>query len=133
MTERVFLDSNVLLYASTDDERSAAAQILLQRPYDISVQILNEFVHVARRKLRKDWADIDYALARITATARVIHPLTFATHRKAVALAKRHMFSIYDALVVTSALEGDCDTLLSEDMHHGLVVDGKLTILNPFA
>ena len=46
-----FLDSNVLVYAFTTDKRAAAAQALLQDRPAISVQGLNEFANVARRKL----------------------------------------------------------------------------------
>ena len=59
-------------------------------------------------------------------------PLTLATHEAALALASQHSVSLYDALVVASALEADCDTLLSEDMQHGRVIDARLTITNPF-
>src|SRR5690242_10248439 len=48
-----FLDSNVLVYAFTDDPRAAPAQMLLERGCTISVQCLNEFANVARRGLRK--------------------------------------------------------------------------------
>jgi predicted nucleic acid-binding protein len=47
-----FLDSNVLVYAFTTDPRAARAQGLLARGCTISVQGLNEFTNVARRKLR---------------------------------------------------------------------------------
>ena len=59
-------------------------------------------------------------------------PLTLAIHEAALALASQHSFSLYDALIVASALEACCDTLLSEDMQHGRVIDTRLTIANPF-
>ena len=44
----------------------------------------------------------------------------------------RYGFSVYDSMIVGAALEAGCDTLWSEDMHHGLLVEGRLRILNPF-
>ena len=41
-------------------------------------------------------------------------------------------FQLFDAVIVASAIEGHCDILYSEDMHHSLVVDKSLTIINPF-
>jgi predicted nucleic acid-binding protein len=41
-------------------------------------------------------------------------------------------FHIYDALIVASALEAECTTLYSEDLQDGQVIDGPLTIRNPF-
>jgi predicted nucleic acid-binding protein len=40
--------------------------------------------------------------------------------------------SIYDAMIAASALHADCDTLWSEDMQHGMVLDDRLRIVNPF-
>ena len=47
--------------------------------------------------------------------------------------ARRYKIAFYDAAIVAAALLADCDTLWSEDMHDGLVIDGRLTIRNPFA
>jgi predicted nucleic acid-binding protein len=47
-------------------------------------------------------------------------------------IAERYNLSIYDAMIAASALTADCDTLWSEDMQHGMVIDGRLRIINPF-
>jgi predicted nucleic acid-binding protein len=47
-------------------------------------------------------------------------------------LAERYTLSTFDAMIVASALDADCDRLWSEDMHHGLVIDTRLRIENPF-
>ena len=59
-------------------------------------------------------------------------PLTVATHEAAVRLAARDGTAFYDTLLVASALEANCDTLLTEDMQDGRVVEARLTIRNPF-
>jgi len=60
-------------------------------------------------------------------------PITEETHDAALRLAGQHGFHVYDALIVAAALEGDCTTLYSEDLESGQVIDGRLTIHNPFS
>ncbi len=129
---KVFLDSNVVIYAFTDDPRSAVAEDLLARGGDISVQVLNEFTNVARRKLGFEWNQIEEALGAIRVLARAIHATDLETHTGALALAQRYGFSFYDALIVSSAIRARCDILHSEDMQDGLVIEGELRIANPF-
>lgn len=129
---RVFLDSNVVVYAFSDDPRNALAEELLGRGCEISAQVLNEFTNVARRKLGFSWAEIADAVEAITTLSRTVHSLDLATHQEAVRLAERYGFGFYDALIVASALRAGCALLYSEDMQHGLTVDERLRIENPF-
>jgi predicted nucleic acid-binding protein len=132
-----FLDTNILIYAALQsDPRSEAARALLARGGVVGVQGLNEFVAVARRKLRRPWPEIHQALAAIRACCPPPRPLTLATHEAALGLAERYGFQVYDALIVAAALEAGCGTLFSEDMQDGQVVagqQGRVTIRNPFA
>ena len=59
-------------------------------------------------------------------------PVTIATHEQGLAIAERYGLPTFDAMIVASALDADCDQLWSEDMHHGLVVETRLRIENPF-
>ena len=127
-----FLDSNVLIYAYSDDVRSTSAQSLCERPHVLSVQSLNEFASIARRKLRFDWEIVTDALVDVVALAERIVPLTFELHEQGVVVAQRYGLQIYDAMIVSAALGADCEILFSEDMHHGLVIEDRLTIRNPF-
>ena len=128
-----FLDTNVLVYAALQpDPRSDAARALLRAGGVISVQVLNEFAHVARRKLRRSWPEIQRALAAVRALCPAPRPITATTHEAALALAERTGYSFYDALILASALEASCDTLCSEDLQDGQVIDGRLAIRNPF-
>jgi predicted nucleic acid-binding protein len=127
-----FLDSNVLLYAFTTDRRAERAQELLARGCIISVQGLNEFTSVARRNLGMTWAEVGEALTAIRTLCRAIPPIDIDTHTEALRVAERYGCAIFDALVVAAALRADCRILWSEDMHDGLVVDGRLRIANPF-
>lgn len=126
------LDSNVLIYAFTDDPREPIAQELLRQRPAISVQCLNEFVHVARRKLGMDWQELKEALAIVRERCPVTHALDDRTHQDALRIAERYGYSIFDSSILASALKAGCDTLWSEDMQHGMVIDGRLRIANPF-
>ena len=127
-----FLDSNVLVYAFTDDARAATAQALLDRGCTISVQGLNEFVNVARRKLGHSWDEIRAALAVIRDLCPIVVPIGLDTHEAALRLAERYGFAMFDALMVATASKAGCTTLWSEDMQDGMLIDGKLRIVNPF-
>jgi predicted nucleic acid-binding protein len=127
-----FLDSNVLVYAFTDDARAATAQALLDRGCTISVQGLNEFANVARRKLGKSWREIRDDLAAIRTVCPTVIPIDVDTHETALRLAERYGFAMFDALMVATASKAGCTTLWSEDMQDGMLIDGKLRIANPF-
>lgn len=128
-----FVDTNVLLYLlSGDPAKADRAEALLAGRIVISVQVLNEFVNVTRRKLGLPWPEVEQALTDVQRFAEV-RPLTLATHQSGVALAKRYRLSVYDAMIAAAALEAGCTTLASEDFSHGQRFDGRLTIRNPFA
>jgi predicted nucleic acid-binding protein len=127
-----FLDSNVLVYAFTDDPRAAVAQALLDRGCTISVQGLNEFANVARRKLGKSWQEVRDDLAAIRTVCPTVIPIDVDTHETALRLAERHGFAMFDALMIAAALQAGSTTLWSEDMQDGMLIDGKLRIANPF-
>lgn len=133
MPASAFLDTNVLVYSiAKDDARSEIAEALLAAGGVVSVQVLNEFVATARRKLGMSWGEITEALDAIRTLCPSPRIITIDTHDKALALAQSHGFHIYDALIVASALEADCDTLYSEDLQDGRVLEKRLTIRNPF-
>src|SRR5271169_5513979 len=119
-----FFDSNVLVYAVSSDPRKAQAERVLAQRGFASAQVLNEFANVTRKKLRHDWADIEYAVVRFRRILDGVLPLTVETNAAATALARVHHLSFYDALIVASALEAGCDTLFTEDMQEGRVFQG---------
>ena len=127
-----FLDSNVLIYAFTDEPKAATAQDLLRQRPIISVQGLNEFVHVGRRKLRMDWQQVKEAVESLRKLCPTILGLEGRTQVEALRIAERYGYSIFDSCIMASALEAGSDVLWSEDMQHGIVIDGRLRIANPF-
>ncbi len=128
---RTFLDTNVLVYATSNDPRCERAQALIAAGGTISVQVLNELVNVLRKKLKRDWGAIEKAVSDFRNVLDPVLPLTPETHDAAIALAREHSLSFYDALIVASALEANCEVLFTEDMQHGRTI-GTLTVRNPF-
>jgi predicted nucleic acid-binding protein len=134
MPGKAFFDTNVLVYVVAENNpRSARAEELLASGGVLSVQILNEFTAVARRKLLMPWAEVAEALEAFLVLCPSPLPITLETHETARKLAEQHEYNIYDALVVASALEAGCATLYSEDFQDGQVIERKLTVSNPFS
>ena len=130
--EKAFFDTNVLVYAFTEgDPRCETARALLAGGGLVGVQILNEFVAVAKRKLGMPWEDGLESLDLIRRLCPFPVPLTLETHENALRIAGGLRYQIYDALVIAAALRSGCTTLYTEDLCDGQVIEG-LTIRNPF-
>ena len=133
MSGKVFFDTNVLIYAmALGDPRRDRAQQLLAQGGMVSVQVLNEFAAVARKKTNMPWSEVQLALESVTVLCPDPLPITIETHKEALAIAQKYGFRIYDALIVAAALEAGCTILYSEDLQHEQLIDGKLTVRNPF-
>ena len=61
-----------------------------------------------------------------------VQTLTIEVHETGLVVAERYGLSVFDAMIAASALHADCDTLWSEDMQDGVVLDGRLRVVNPF-
>ena len=127
-----FIDTNVLIYAQGAGAKGDVAREAILAGGVISVQVLNEFAAVLRRKLRQDWPEIAAAVADVRAALDPVRPIGVETHEAALALARDTGVSFYDALILAAALEAGCDILLSEDLQAGRRIGG-LAIVNPFA
>ena len=127
-----FFDTNVLLYvASGDAAKADRAEELISAGGMINVQVLNEIANIARRKMGMSWTETSAFLSLMRGLLPV-QPLTIEIHETGLALAERYGLSTWDAMIAASALHADCDTLWSEDMQDGIVLDGRLRIVNPF-
>ncbi len=126
-----FFDTNVLLYLLSEEVAKAdRVEELLKAGGIISVQVLNEFAAVAVRKLAMRVAEIKEILAIIRAVCSV-HPLDVETHELGLKLAERYRYSIYDSVIIASALRAGCLTVFSEDFQHRQKID-RLMIVDPF-
>jgi predicted nucleic acid-binding protein len=128
-----FIDTNILVYlVSGDAKKAAAAEKLVAAEGNlISVQVLNECANVAQRRMRLSWPETHAFLGTLRALLVVV-PLTAETHETGLRLAERYQMPVYDAMIAAAALLNNCATLWSEDMHHGLTIDSRLRVQNPF-
>jgi predicted nucleic acid-binding protein len=126
-----FFDTNILVYAQQTGGKADRARALLAGGGKLSVQVLNEFTAVSRRKQGKEWREIGEAISDALALVEPPLALTLDLHAAARALVEDHRLSFYDALIVASAIEAGCNVLYSEDMQHDRGIGG-LTIVDPF-
>ena len=132
MPAEVFFDTTILLYAVTEnDPRTPVATELLSAGGTLSIQVLNEFALVARRKLRMEWDEVRRALFLVRSLCHAPVPLTVRIHEAAIEIAARYGFHMYDSLIVAAALDAGCSTLYTEDLHDGQKIEA-LTVRNPF-
>lgn len=136
MTDEVFLDSNVLLYscsASPNDakKRQVAEDLILNHPFALSAQVLQEFIANALRKPRLGINEFNIdATLRMAAMVRV-QPITHELVVSAVMLRRRFQLSQWDATIIAAAAELGCQTLYTEDMNDGQDY-GSVRVVNPF-
>ncbi|OGR02556.1 MAG: DNA-binding protein [Deltaproteobacteria bacterium RIFOXYD12_FULL_53_23] len=135
MPAKCFIDTNVVLYLYSEDEpeKKAAAEAVVrgaERAW-ISTQVLSETANVLRRKFKLDYPNIAAVVAELRAACN-IHIVTAETVTLALSLGARYRHSYFDSLILAAALECGCDTLVSEDMQGGMLVESSLTIRNPF-
>lgn len=77
------------------------------------------------------WAETEEILSTVQALLAV-EPLALDTHKLGCEIARRYQLSVYDGMIVAAALLANSSTLYSEDMQHGLVVEKRLIIQNPY-
>lgn len=116
---RVFIDTNVLIYWVDDSERANTVERLLADGCVVSVQVLNEFANVLRKKRAMPLADIE-SLCNIVINTCEVYDLGVRTHLTALALMARYNLSLYDANIVAAAGLSGCDILYSVDIPDGL-------------
>lgn len=127
-----FFDSNILVYAAEAGDKGVIAENLIASGGTVSVQVLNEFVNVARRKMQLEWPEIRRFLSSVRHFTEVV-PHNLETHESALDVAQNHGLSTWDSNIVASALGARCLRLVSEDLQAGQLFDGRLRVVNPFA
>lgn len=130
--EKIFLDSNILIYLLDKDEaKKIKVESLLNPESIISTQVVGENINACLKKLKlsreKSFSHGNFLLTQFQVVKIENH--FFAT---AFDLLTRYQFSFWDSLIIATALHSSCGILYSEDMQDGLVVNGQLTIRNPF-
>jgi predicted nucleic acid-binding protein len=129
----VFADTNIVVYAfGRDDAKVARAETILAGQPTVSVQVVNEFLNVCRVKLGFD-VEVRHRLAKELLDGCNVVAIDTRVVTKAMEIERQAGIAYWDSLIVAAALLAGCDTLYSEDLHHGHVFEGRLTVVNPFA
>ena len=136
MSDRYFLDTNIIVYAydnSAPRKQSTSRNIILKalrdRSGSISSQVISEFAVSAEKKMKMNPVEILQAIHLFSGFSCSDISLNLT-----VAAWKRHIkciISYWDSLIIEAALSEQCSILYSEDMNHGQIYDG-LTVINPF-
>ena len=127
-----FVDSNVILYAySKDVRKKIIAKSLLKQYPAISTQVINEVINVGTRKLKLSPDEIR-ALFELLKRSCDVKMIDCSTIDLALKTRKRYGYSYFDSLIIASALEHRYSILYSEDLQDGQVIEGTVTIRNPF-
>jgi predicted nucleic acid-binding protein len=134
MTEKIFLDTNLLVYYYSEDEPEKSAivgNILKSNDIVISAQIINEFSYVMIRKFNKE-PELILEIIEAWRKEFDIKDLTPALSIEALNIHTRYRFSFWDSLVIATAIENNCGILFTEDLHHNQIIHGQLRVFNPF-
>lgn len=130
-----FADTNVWLYgmlATQDAAKSAEARRLVRdMPLVVSTQLINEVCVNLIRKARFTEVQIEELVSAFYARHSVV-TLDRATLLHASRLRARYQLSFWDSMMTASALAGGARVFYSEDLHHGLLIEERLRVINPF-
>jgi len=137
MSDKIFIDTNVLIYSFSEDEpqkQKVAVELIDSVATDaiISSQVINELANVFLKKFKLSTEQVEDALLELDSLLRIVS-FDISTQIKALRLKQRYNLQYFDSLIVATALENRCNILYSEDMQNGLIVDERLKIVNPFS
>jgi predicted nucleic acid-binding protein len=138
MNDKIFIDSNIWLYAfisrSSEELKQAKATELVEKAvrYVVSEQVIAEVSVNLLRKAKIEDNHLMRVVESFYGRCEVVAS-NLDLHQTAHRLRGKYSVSYWDSLIVAAALTADCTTLFTEDMQHGLLVEGKLTVQNPLA
>jgi len=133
MKDRIFIDSNIFLYAFSDkdyDKQKVSKEIVLTSSI-VSVQVVNEVSKNLLYKLNFNENEIVKFVDSLY-KKHIVAELTQTVFIRASNIRKKYHFSYYDSIIVATALENECNVLYSEDMQHNQIIENKLKIIDPF-
>lgn len=134
MKDDVFIDTNLWIYLYSDKEKGEKIRELVDGHFKnivISTQVLGEFFHIVTKKGFKDKSEAKEIVVEMMENFMVV-PVKQPTVTSAIDLHMRYDYSYWDSLIIATALENGCKTLLSEDLQSGHLIEKKLRIVNPF-
>ena len=132
MKDKAFVDTNILVYLYSEDEvekRDKSRNIFETYECVTSTQALNELSNVMTKKFKINPSEVSAVVDEIAENCQV-SAISLGTIKTALDITERYKYSYYDSLIISSALENDCNLLLTEDMHDGQNIEPNLTIKN---
>lgn len=132
MTTKIALDTNILIYLYDDSDerkRNISESLILDRPI-IGSQVISEFLNVTKRLLKLPKNELMDKANKLFRVCEIVS-MNQMTITKAKDLIIKYDFQLFDSLIVASALQSNCTVLYSEDLHHNLMVENQLRIINP--
>ena len=136
MRDKVFLDTNIIIYAYSDDEpqkQEIANNILeeYERQISISTQVINELSNNLFRKFKLNAKAVEAVVLELNDNFPIVD-FNLQTQLKAIKIKERYKLQFYDSMILATALENGCNIIYSEDMQNGQIIENQLTIINPF-
>ena len=131
MKDKVFIDTNILIYLFSNDiyKKDMAKELLINNP-TISIQVCNEISNILLKKYNFNEIEVKEILQQILKNVN-LYKIEQKTIFKALDIKNRYHFSYYDSLIISSAVKSNCNILYSEDMQHNQQIY-NLKIINPF-
>lgn len=134
MSDNVFLDTNILVYSystTEKDKQRISRKLIAESNSYISTQMVQELLNTLIKKFGINW---DKAKSAVDESLQ--NNFLFVNNKetiiKACDLAQKYQYSFYDSLIISAALSCNCEMLISEDLQHGQIIEGRLKIINPF-
>ena len=132
MKDKIFIDSNIFLYAFSDKDisKQIISAKIVNQSYTISTQVINEVSNNMIKKLNFSNNEIEMFISSCYIQYDVID-FSKDIFIKASVIRDKYNISYYDSLILSSAINSKCNILYSEDMQHKQKIE-DLTIVNPF-
>ena len=130
---RIALDSNILIYNHSlehEDKRRIAGNFFRENPV-VSSQVISEYLNVMKRNFKLQKLEL-IQICSLWLEKCHVQPVILSTIKLAHYLINKYGLQMFDSIIISAAMEADCDILFSEDMQNGQVIENMLTITNPF-
>ncbi len=136
MNDKIFLDTNVVIYFYSEDEpqKQKIAYSILEQYHNkiiISNQVINELSNTLFRKFKLNGNEVRETVLELSDYFPIIN-FNLQTQLMAIEIKEKYKLQFYDSLILATALENGCSVVFSEDMQHNQIIENKLTIINPF-
>lgn len=133
--ELCFVDSNIWLYSfvkhQNNSKHETAKELIDNSEIALSFQVINEVCSNLLKKFSFSEEKIEGLISEFFKQC-YLTPFNESIYLKACGLRRQYSFSYYDSMIISAALSSGAKNLYTEDMHHGLKIEGKLQIVNPF-